>query len=82
MEKQNYVLTYSIDWMNGEFSYGIADYECYSIRYPFENMSEKIAELEEGIKEEHTIDKIKEISIHIRNKKKEPSNADSTTKTT
>jgi len=65
MEKQNFVLKYRIDWIDGKDSYGIVDYECNSISYPFENMSEKIIELEQGNNEEHTAEMIKEITIHI-----------------
>jgi hypothetical protein len=69
MEKKNYVLTYSIDWVDGRDTYGIVDFECYSVRYPFETMAEKITELIQGEPEERTVEMIKEITIHIREKR-------------
>ena len=69
MEKQNFVLTYSIDWLDGKDSYGIVDYECNSIRYPFETMTEEITKLIQGEPVERTVDMIKELTIHIREKK-------------
>ena len=68
MEKKKHVLKYSIEWLDGKDSYGIVDYECNSIKTPFEQMTEKITQLEMGSNENHTADTIKEITIHIYEK--------------
>ena len=64
-----YVLTYSIDWADGRDSYGIVDYECESIRYPFETMTGEITKLIQGEPEKRTVEMMKEITIHIREKR-------------